>query len=236
MKLVPPFPLSDIVQPFGANQVSYYKEKLGLIGHPGQDYKAEWCEAIPCAVDSYCYSVIKNDDPAFYQVVYTIVDDPDGNSYEVSYGHCATICAQPGTFYKQGDVLAGAGNYGQVFAGGVEVPTAEKIVPPHPGTHLHFQVRLLKKVKKELVTPEMHTINDGTGRYESADGYCYYVPLWSNGENGCIDPAQFFVNEDADLADTIKKELAVLKTQTDLSVRAGFIALIISQLKKLVGF
>ena len=195
MNLTKPF--SIIGQGFGANAVPIYSGQ-GLRGHTGIDFGANWGDPIHCAVDSYCYSVMNRDNPNLmaYRAVFTLVDDGDV-TYEVSYGHCSTIYAVPGKTYKVGDVLANVGNTGDVFAGinpTGEVTEADKLAGSHAGAHLHFQVRLLKKVAiKDATDPTVHYILDGNGIY-SKDGYYYSVPNYNDGWNGCVDPMPFFLD------------------------------------------
>jgi len=190
MKLIKPFPI--IGQGFGANAVPIYSGQ-GLRGHSGLDFGSNWGDPIKCAVDSYCYSVMNRNNPKLmaYRAVFTLVDDGDV-TYEVSYGHCSTIFAVPGKTYKAGDILALVGNTGDVFAGATYVTEADKQSGNHAGAHLHFQVRIVKKVPiSEATDPTTQYIMDGNGIY-SKDGYYYSVPDFNNGENGCIDPEPFF--------------------------------------------
>lgn len=196
MKLTPPFPLSTIAQGFGANAVNAYAG-MGLKGHPGIDFGVPYGTPIPCAGNAYCYSTMSKDNPNLmaYRAVFTLIDDTDGNTYEISYGHCSTIMAKPFTQVKTGDILANVGNTGDVYAGGVEVTLAEKTAGSHAGAHLHFQVRLLKKVSiSEPLDPSKHYVNDGFGIL-TLNGFHYFVPDFNNGYNGCVDPMQFISTE-----------------------------------------
>lgn len=192
MKLTKPFRI--IGQNFGDNGVSLYSGQ-GLKGHTGIDFGANWGDPIKCSVDSYCYSVMNRDNPNLmaYRAVFTLVDDGDV-TYEISYGHCSAIFAKPNTFVKQGDVLANVGNTGDVFSGANEVTLAEKLAGNHGGSHLHFQVRKMKKVAiADATDPTAHYAMDGNGIL-SLNGYYYQVPEYDNGYNGCVDPAQFFTS------------------------------------------
>lgn len=197
MKLIPPFPLNTISQGFGGTAVNY-NSLTGTIGHPGIDFAIPWGTPIPFATDAYCYSVMSKDNPNLmaYRAVFTIVDEADV-SYEISYGHCSEIVAKPATWVKQGDIAADVGNTGDVFVGGVEVTAVQKLAGSHAGAHLHFQVRVLKKVVAGLpLDASKHYVNDGFGIL-TTNGYHYEVPNWNNGYNGCVDPAPFFATETA---------------------------------------
>lgn len=193
MKITPPFALSTIAQHFGQNASPLYK-KNGLLGHPGIDFGVPWGTPIPCVADnSYCYSLLSANNPNLmaYRAVCTIVNEAD-KSYEIIYGHCSDMTCVVGHMYATHSIVGDIGNTGEVYSGTHEVTEAEKEAGDHSGAHLHLQVRLLKRVRIVDVAPDAHTLNNGSGRYETKEGYCYEIPLWNNGYSGCIDPAQFF--------------------------------------------
>lgn len=194
MKLVPPFALSTISQGFGSNAVNY-QAVSGTVGHPGIDFAVPWGTPIPYAVDGYCYSVMSKNNPNLgaYRAVFTLIDDGD-TTYEVSYGHCSDIGAVPGTTVKQGASGANVGNTGDVFADGVAVSEKAKEDGSRAGAHLHFQVRVCKKVPYAISLAKgnsVHRLNDGFGLYVR-NGFVYEVPNYANGYNGCVNPAQFW--------------------------------------------
>lgn len=192
MRLTPPFPLDTISQGFGLNATPAYKTQ-GLMGHTGIDFvpPQPFGRAINASADSYCYSVLNKDEPDLsrYRAVYTIVDDHDF-SYEISYGHCDEIVAKPKKNYKEKETLATVGNTGSVYVGGMAV--TNRAAPGHPGAHLHYQVRLLKKIPKNTVGTKTFLIRDANGILER-DGCYYQVVDYNNGYNGCIDPMPFFL-------------------------------------------
>lgn len=194
MKLTPPFPLTTIAQRFGDNANPLYKGQ-GLKGHSGIDFGVPYGSAIPSATDSLCYSVMNKDNPnlMFYRAVFTIIDDVDF-SYEVSYGHCSDITAVPDTKCLQGAVLGHTGNTGDVYAGNHAVTLEEKQAGSHAGTHLHFQVRKLKKESVNIPMGNLKYINDGQKQLV-LNGFRYFVVDYENGYNGCIDPMPFFALE-----------------------------------------
>lgn len=187
MKLIPPFDLKAISQGFGENANGLYANQ-GLKGHTGIDFGIAYGTPIPSAADSYCYSTANKNNPDLtqYRAVYTIVDEDDF-SYEISYGHCSEINAIPTSKYDHGDILGKIGNTGNVFAGQHEVTQQEKLNGSHIGSHLHFQVRKLKRTRNKI-DPVLYDLK---GPYQRG-GYYYNIPEYLNGFNGCIDPAQFF--------------------------------------------
>lgn len=181
-----------ITQPFSKNYNAYYKEG-GLLGHSGIDMAKNHGDTIYCAVDSICTGVGNKDNPDLmrYRAVYTLIDDVEGGvAYEVSYGHLGEIFAEKDQILKVGDKIGTQSNTGDVASGGVKVTKEMKDAGSTAGTHLHFQVRLLKKVeKKEKGKLYLTDVNGKTVRKDS----CYFeIPEYFNGFNGCIDPAQFF--------------------------------------------
>lgn len=126
-----------------------------------------------------------------FRGVFTIVDDTDA-SYEVSYGHCSQISAVATSVYDKGDTLAQIGNTGVVYVGDHLVTGAEKNSGSVAGSHLHFQVRKLKRVVvADTPNPVGPYLSDANGLIQR-NGYYYQIPDYHNGYNGCIDPSQFF--------------------------------------------
>lgn len=190
MILTRPFPRSTIQQYFGENATTLYSTD-GLKGHPGEDYVVKWGTPVPCAADnSYCYSILNKDntDLSKYRAPCFIVEDATG-VYELIYGHASNVLAVSGKTYNTGDIVSLVGNTGPVFVGSHQETNAEKLGPTHPGAHLHFQVRLLTKVKK--TNRNKQYIVDGTGLLQK-DGFYYEIVNYDNGFNGCIDPEPFF--------------------------------------------
>lgn len=193
MRLTRPFAKSTITQYFGDNATPLYATE-GLTGHSGEDYGVPWGTPVPCAADnSYCYSTINKDNPDLskYRTPCFIVEDSTG-VYEIIYGHASDILAVPGKTYNIGDIVSRVGNTGEVYMGQHEVTSAEKLSPGHPGAHLHFQVRLLTKVKK--MSSGKQYVVDGNGILRK-EGWFYEVVNYNNGLNGCINPEPFFVEK-----------------------------------------
>ena len=184
MKLVKPEGL--LTQGFGANANPSYKGS-GLKGHSGEDYVLGWKKPIKAVVTGEVYSILnfgnKNYDK--YRAVYQIVDDKDF-SYEISYGHLDSTPVKEGQVVLVGEVIGKEGNYGTCYSGGKLVTPDEKVTGK--GSHLHFQVRKLKRVKKR---GKGQYIRNSEG-FLKRNGYFYEVVDFENGYNGCIDPSLFY--------------------------------------------
>lgn len=243
MELIPPpFQLG---QGFGENADPLYAA-LKLKGHPGIDYGTanDWGKPIPYAINGAIISAIlgkDNIDLEVFRAVNYIYEDTDGSCYEIQDGHCSTITAKVGDITDINKSGACLGNTGDVYGGNPfhYITDAEKKTGSTAGSHVHFQVRAIKKV---LANDSVyaHYLNDGTGRL-IINGYAYAVPNWDNGFNGCISPAQFFSpivipQSDTDSLNVIKAETQVLNTTTDTSVRAAFIKDIIARVKAFFGY
>lgn len=178
----------SVGQPFSKNYNTYYAEDK-LLGHTGYDMNTFWGDTIFASCDAYCYLIGNegNKDPMKYRAVYTVVDDIEGGvSYEVSYGHLNEVFVKAGSFVKFGDKLGTEGNTGDVASGGKKVTKDMKLQGSTAGTHLHFQVRLLKKVdKKEKGKTYLYFGS-------KINGSIYEIPYYNNGFKGCVDPEPFF--------------------------------------------
>lgn len=214
MNLYRPFAASLITQTFDKNANPLYKGQ-GLKGHTGEDYGGAWGTPIRnCATEAYVYAVKHRDnpDPTAYRAVYTLVQDGQ-DWYEVSYGHCSTMTAEVGKTYYDGDILAFMGNTGDVYSGGKAVSKEARLKGSKAGTHLHFQVRAVKRVSK--ASSKKKYLNDGHGLLKK-DGYFFEIPTYNNGYNGCVDPTPFYRDMTAEegyaYAQELKRKLSILKS------------------------
>lgn len=190
MKIFYPYKIKPTVtQGFSKNLNTYYAEG-GLLGHTGVDMWREHGTEILCGVGGYVYQTLNqgNPDPMRYRGVYTIVEE-DGVAYEVSYGHLGEIFVNVGDTIKVGDKIGTQSNTGDVASWGNKVTKAMKLAGSTAGSHLHFQVRLLKKVDKK--EKGKNYLN------QKINGSYYEIPLYKNGFNGCIDPSQFIQEQTA---------------------------------------
>lgn len=190
MKIYYPYRLKPtLTQGFSQNKNTYYAEG-GLIGHTGLDFWQLHGSEILCGVEGQVFSIINQDNPDLmkYRAVFTLVE-VDGISYEVSYGHLGEIYCKVGDTLKIGDKIGTQSNTGDVASGGVKVTRQMKEAGSTAGSHLHFQVRLLRKVdKKEKGKKYL---------FQKINGSYYEIPLYNNGLNGCIDPMPFIQDKTA---------------------------------------
>lgn len=190
MKIYYPYKTKPRVsQKYDENLATYYKEK-GLVGHGAWDMYQIHGTPILCGVDGYVFSVTNQDnkDLMKYRAVYTLVEQ-DGIAYEVSYGHLGEIYVKKGDKVKIGDTIGTQSNTGTVFSGGMKITKEMKESGSTAGSHLHFQVRLLKKATKREAGKKY--------LFETINGSLYEIPLFKNGFNGCIDPAPFMQDKTA---------------------------------------
>lgn len=218
LKLYRPYPDPLISQPFDRNDNPSYAGK-GLRGHTAIDYGVSWGSPIRnCAPEAYCYAVKNSNDPdpTQYRAVYTLVEDGD-KVWEVSYGHCSTMNAEPGKIYYDGEIIAHVGNTGAVYSGGIAVSKDARLKGSKKGSHLHFQVRAVTRVTK--TKSGRSYLNDGRGLLK-LNGYYFEYTNPDNGYNSCVDPAQFFVEETAEQVgyrrEVMKKQIPVLSTIVSL--------------------
>lgn len=194
MKLIaPPFQKG---QGFGENANGSY-HAAGMDGHPAIDYggSGDWGKAIPNAIEGAVVSaLLSKDNPNLeaYRAVNTIFDDGENGCYEIQYGHVLGMNVKVGDTLKVGQGLAALGNTGEVYGGNPLrlITDEEKKAGSHAGAHVHFQVRLIKKVPINDAS-YAHYLNDGSGRLV-LKGFSYAIPNFDNGYNGCVDPTQFF--------------------------------------------
>lgn len=179
----------QISQGFSKNLTTYYAEG-GLLGHTGLDMYRPNGSEILCGVAGKVFSVANKDnkDLMKYRAVYTLVEQ-DGVSYEVSYGHLGEIFVKAGDELKIGDKIGTQSNTGNVATGGTKVTKEMKALGSTAGSHLHFQVRLLKKATKREAGKKY--------LFETINGSLYEVPLDKNGFKGCIDPLPYLQDKTA---------------------------------------
>ncbi len=193
MKLYYPLKKFTFAQRFGQNANPSYAAG-GLKGHTADDLTSYYDDTIFAAVDGLVYKIINanNPDLSKYRCVFQLVDDGE-KCYEVSYGHLDKILVREGFYAKVGDELAEEGNTGVVYAGGHYVTEAEKESGSKAGQHIHFQVRELRKVNYfDMTKNYISSSSSDTTPYKDSQGNYYLIPNYTNGYNGCIDPAPFY--------------------------------------------
>lgn len=212
------YPISQrpfsVNQPFGGNANTYYAEG-GLRGHTGIDLPCGYGEPIYAACDALVYSVrnVNNQNLMQYRAVYTLWER-DGVAYEVSYGHAKDIFIKEGDVIRAGTPLITGGNTGDVASGGIKITRAMKNAGSTAGTHLHFQVRPLKRSDvKEPGKKYLQTLNG----YFKKDGQFFEMLDMNNGYAGCIDPAQFWNGQYANenIPDTNRELMKLIASPND---------------------
>lgn len=190
MKIYYPYKkIPTVTQRFSDNKNTYYAE-AGLLGHGAWDMWQPHGSEILCGIDGYVFSIINQDNPDLmkYRAVFTLVEQ-DGIAYEISYGHLGDIYVKTGDSVKVGDKLGLQSNTGNVATNGVKVTKEMKALGSGAGSHLHFQVRLLKKVAKKEEGKKY--------LFEKVNGSYYEIPLYKNGFKGCVDPSPFMQDKTA---------------------------------------
>lgn len=205
MKLLIPFKDWFITQLFGANENTYYAED-GLKGHTGVDIASGLDRTIYCSHAGYVYSHQNRDNPDLmrYRAVYTLIEDA-GVFYELSYGHVLDIYAEIGSTVAVGDRIAQEGNTGDVASGGKKVTAEQKKNGSLAGSHLHFQLRLVRPVS--IRDARMTYLMDANGFFKRDGKYFERVP--NPGYADCIDPMPFIVLESAAPSTPIVQKITV---------------------------
>lgn len=170
-------PLGDISQYFGENPALYSQPPLLLKGHNGIDIVRPWAERL-YAVESGTVVEVK-EDPSGYGRHIRIIND--AVTHEWTYGHLSAFVVKVGQHVNEGDLVAAMGNTGFVVSGDTQYwPKGANITSgtDHPGTHLHFGLRIVEEDKKNgwqynQNTPKFVVINYGNGYKGAVDPIPY---------------------------------------------------------------
>lgn len=183
--MIVPLKNGRITQSFGMNGNTTYARD-GMMGHPAADLETSYKDTIVACADGVIYKVFNLDNPDLskYRAVCQLINI-GGIDYEVTYGHIIDAFVKSG-FVKEGTTIASEGNTGEVFANGVAVTEAQKEQGSKAGTHLHWQMREVKKVK--VVDPKKQYLQSQEGGTYFDGEFYYEVPAYNNGYNGCVDP------------------------------------------------
>lgn len=171
-------------QKFGGNENPYYSD-TGLLGHPGTDFVTHWGDKILSATEGLVYKILNKDNPdkSKYRAVCVITDDDTGTC-EITYGHLQDIFVKEGDLVNIGQVIGTEGNTGIVYRNRVEVTETQRA--KGWGTHLHLQKRTVVRSREDLSINEYLVGSNGKVYYDLS-GFCYVVPNFNNGYNGCSD-------------------------------------------------
>jgi hypothetical protein len=176
-------------QGFGQNANTSYAEG-GLQGHTGIDVNCGWDTPIHANYDGVVYKIINDLQPAndgsnYWMIATLCQKGTDGDWHEHSYGHVNKIFVKEGDIVKRGDLIGTEGNHGKVFEGGIEITPAMQKAGDKRGHHRHYQDRY---IKREVGTEPHKTYLSGFGQtvYRDKFDYCYLIPNYTNGYNGCV--------------------------------------------------
>jgi murein DD-endopeptidase MepM/ murein hydrolase activator NlpD len=167
-------------------------------GHPALDIHSGNPPGTPvvAAIPGLVYKVFNKDnaDTTKYRCVFQIYESPDGDVYEVSYGHLNDIYVEEGDYLVPDQALGTEGNTGDVFTNGHAVSPQERA--QGKGTHCHFQWRKVIKVSSTSAGKQyLDNITISGQRQESLfrdeAGNYYEVVNYDNGYHGCVDPFPF---------------------------------------------
>lgn len=208
-----------ISQKFGENANGSYADN-NLKGHTGIDLESFYGDDIMSASFGKLYKAINFQNPnlSFYRCVFTLVQNGK-DWYEVSYGHCSAFLSVLGTNLKTGEVIAGEGNTGIVYANGVLVPEKLKELGNKSGTHVHFQVRKVERTlfldMQQLANGEYLISQNNSNPYKDDEGFYYHTINYFNGYNGCIDPSPLLTGISADQANVAPELITELSDITN---------------------
>ena len=179
-------------QRFGENANPFYAG-VGLKGHSGTDWRCGYGTEIEALVAGHFYTMFPVERPAAdgYTAIFTLCETPL-ETFEFSYGHVSSIDIPLGSTVKVGDSIGKEGNHGIVYSGGQLVSPTAKLKPPYPGSHRHYQKRIVNKVtkvdpyKKYLIYCKYYPQSVETSIYRDEAGY-YYEYALNNGYASCVD-------------------------------------------------
>ena len=180
MKLQYPYSKFVKTQGFGQNATSTYKTS-GWLGHTGTDFSAGFGAKIYACIGGY-------PNPERGRAVKVLYEE-SGVCYEIGYHHLDHIEVEKGQTIKTGDFIGTEGNTGNVYSGGQRVTKEMRLNGSKAGSHLHLEIKLLKKVEKKEVGKTY--LKNGV----DIDKFYYEIVEYKNGYAGCIDPEQFLVDK-----------------------------------------
>lgn len=191
MKLLPPLNSFTLTQPFGANFNATYVNK-GLKGHNALDLRSFYGDILMTSIDSFCYNTLNKDNPdrMKYRAVCTLLQDENGNWFDLIYGHMDKIWVSAGDPLLAAEPLGTEGNTGEVYSNGVLVTGDQKNAGSVLGYHTHFQLRPVTMTDKILPNKNYLQAPNG-GIYRHTNKQYFYITNFDNGYEGAIDPLPF---------------------------------------------
>ena len=189
MKLQYPYSKFVKTQGFGQNATSTYKTS-GWLGHTGTDFSAGFGAKVYACIGGYVHEVSnkENPNPERGRAVKVLYEE-SGVCYEIGYHHLDHIEVEKGQTIKTGDFIGTEGNTGNVYSSGQRVTKEMRLNGSKAGSHLHLEIKLLKKKKKKEVGKTY--LKNGV----DIDKFYYEIVEYKNGYAGCIDPEQFLVDK-----------------------------------------
>lgn len=172
-------------QPFGVNQAIY--APLGYPGgHNGIDTVNGWGKPVLADNAGLIYKVRVTEDTNASDV-FQLVEVTSDTFIEVGHVHLSRILVKQGEYVPEGTRIGDEGNRGLVYSGGVRITPEMQDAGDKRGTHLHLQMRPVKRVK--IAKAGKHFLNNADGtRYKDKDGMVYEILHNDNGFKGCVDP------------------------------------------------
>lgn len=177
-----------ITQGFSQNLNPLYN-KLGLPGHTGVDSTKGYGSLIQFDNTGVIYKVWRPQERADnWCAIHQLVHISGDNYMEVVIGHCKSIFVTEGETVLEGQYAGTEGNYGLVYAGGVQITPAMQDAGDRRGSHRHEAFRPVLRVAKTV--SGQHYLNRKVGRYQDKDGYFYQIAR-KDAWQGYIDPRQY---------------------------------------------
>lgn len=143
-KVQAPLKTLEVTQPFGANNVDYYKS-WGYLGHDGVDYRARTPKECFAVCEAFVMvSGFDNDGGGMVKLeTRPFIVEGQEIKLQFVYYHLSEVFAKVGSWVKVGEVIAMSGGTGKYTT----------------GPHLHFAMRVFYKQ------------DDGSWWYDGQNGY-----------------------------------------------------------------
>ena len=177
-----------VSQRFGENKALY--AKLGLPGgHHGVDTVQGWGKPIRSDNPGLVYKVVQDAETNASQV-HQLVHLGGEDYAEIAYVHLSEIYVRQGDIIPEGLLIGAEGNLGLVYSGGGQITPAMQDAGDRRGTHLHWQVRPVTRVIRQIKDRHYLRNADGTA-YRDEEGSVFEIKYNDNGFKGCIDPMTY---------------------------------------------
>ena len=158
----------------------------GLKGHGGWDWCCGYSSPIHSDYDFTVYKTFSKEYPGTdgFTGIFGIYDDGI-QCFEWCVGHCSKVNVQVGSKVTTGDVIGEEGNFGIVYSGNQRITFQMAVNGDERGSHRHYQLRPVRKVKKTSWGGQyLYTVN---GIHLDDSNNYYEIFNYNNGYNGCVD-------------------------------------------------